>query len=71
MLLNRLPYRVAMGMNAPPMHSICIICTDGSHLSVIVITITSLDTIARPIIAGNVMNAVKRSSLRKARIIRS
>ena len=51
-------------MKAPHTHSICMTGTQGSHFSVMLITISSCETMASPSIAGKLTKAVKRISLR-------
>ena len=64
MLFIRLVYKVLIGINAPHTQRICMIGTHGSHFSVMVMTISSLETIPNPNMAGKDINAVKRSILR-------
>ena len=63
-LTNRFENRLLIGINAPQIQSNCIIWAETSHLSVMVITMNSLDTMLRPNMAGKEINAVKRSILR-------
>ena len=50
-----------MGAKAPLIHSICMINMLEYHLSVMVMIISSSDTIPNPNMAGNETKAVKRS----------
>ena len=56
-----------MGINAPPIASICRICALGSHLAVMVIVISSGAMNDNPNMEGKAMKAVNRSILRKTR----
>ena len=60
-----------MGAKAPLIHSICMINMLEYHLSVMVMIISSSDTIPNPNMAGNETKAVKRSILRNTRFCRS
>ena len=56
-----------MGINAPPIASICRICALGSHLAVMVIVISSGAMNDNLNMEGKAMKAVNRSILRKTR----
>ena len=53
-----------MGVKAPLIHRICMMGMLEYHLSVMVMVISSSDTIPSPSMAGNETKAVKRSILR-------
>ena len=55
-----------MGRNAPPIHSVCMRYAEGSHLSVMRITINSGATRASPKVTGNDTMHVKRSIFENA-----
>ena len=60
-----------MGVKAPLIHRICMMDMLEYHLSVMVMVISSSDTIPSPSMAGNETKAVKRSILRNTRFCRS
>ncbi len=63
-LIIRLAKSPDIEEKAPATHSICIICALFNHFSVSRITINSLDTKARPNIAGKLIKAAKRINFR-------